>query len=186
MTRTALYRLYSADDTLLYIGITGLLETRFQAHAGDKSWWPEVTRKTVTWYDDRATAEDQERIAVQYDRPIHNIRHSLGGEIPDPPRPTSIAHSPWWTYVRSVAQGDSTNQIGLKLGMAASSVSRWKTISPKCESAVAFARVYGRPPLEALAKAEILTPEEAGMSTGAFAASSNDELATELLRRLSR
>lgn len=80
--RTALYRLYAADGTLLYIGVTGKLSVRFYYHSREKRWWPQVHGKRITWYDDRAEAEEAERCAILGEHPVHNIFHTPAqGEV---------------------------------------------------------------------------------------------------------
>jgi len=68
---TAVYRLYS-DETLIYVGVTNSLKTRFAWHAKHSSWWPQVTRKTVVWYGERYKALDAEAIAIRDEHPGHN------------------------------------------------------------------------------------------------------------------
>ena len=80
--RTALYRLYAADGTLLYIGVTGKLSVRFYYHSREKRWWPQVHGKRITWYDSRAEAEEAERCAILGENPVHNIFHTPAqGEV---------------------------------------------------------------------------------------------------------
>lgn len=78
--RTALYRLYSEDGVLLYVGITSNLERRFAQHAADKDWWPKVARREVEWYGSRRSAECAEEAAIKARIPRHNRLHS-----PEPP-----------------------------------------------------------------------------------------------------
>ena len=82
--RTAVYRLFDADDALLYVGITGDVGRRWDQHLKDKPWWPQVNRQTVEWHSDRATAEATETVAIRTERPAHNVRHSV---LPQPERP---------------------------------------------------------------------------------------------------
>jgi len=70
--RSALYRLYDAGDQLLYVGITDDPKTRFAQHRDDKPWWPQVAIRDVEWFPDRATAEAQERQAIQAESPRYN------------------------------------------------------------------------------------------------------------------
>jgi predicted GIY-YIG superfamily endonuclease len=70
--RTALYRLYDAEDRLLYVGITDVLAARMRQHAKEQQWWPEVARQTVAWYDERAKADLAETLAVAAEKPLHN------------------------------------------------------------------------------------------------------------------
>ena len=74
--RTALYRLYGANDQLLYIGASGNLETRWKTHAKERLWWPEVARRELTWYDTRAEATRAEKRAIEVERPKYNILHT--------------------------------------------------------------------------------------------------------------
>lgn len=75
--RTAVYRLFADDDALLYVGVTNNVVRRRGQHRKDKPWWPQVTRQTVEWHPDRATAEAAETTAIQAERPVHNIRAAL-------------------------------------------------------------------------------------------------------------
>lgn len=71
-SQVALYRLFDAQGTLLYVGITDDLRTRMRAHPLDKPWWPEVARKTVAWYDTREDADRAETLAIAAERPKYN------------------------------------------------------------------------------------------------------------------
>lgn len=74
--RTALYRLYEAAGTLLYIGISHDPDARFEQHAKLKDWWPLVVRRDVTWFDDRPTAAAAEADAIRSEDPEHNGTYS--------------------------------------------------------------------------------------------------------------
>lgn len=69
---TALYRLFG-PACLFYVGITGDLKVRFATHAALKSWWPEVTRKTVEFHATREAALGAELTAIRTEGPLHNI-----------------------------------------------------------------------------------------------------------------
>lgn len=73
--RTCVYRLYDANDVLLYVGITTDTAVRWQAHSTSK-WWPNVARKDVTWYAKRTDAEAAEIAAIKAERPAHNRAHA--------------------------------------------------------------------------------------------------------------
>jgi hypothetical protein len=92
----------------------------------------------------------------------------------------------WWDYVQKHARGDSANLIAKKIDMIPSSVSRWKTVPPKAENVVAFARKYDRPPVEALVAAGYLTQQEANLAppSADLADASNDELLGEVKQRM--
>ena len=76
---TALYRLYDAEDRLLYVGISGDLKERLKTHASLKPWWPDVVRKTVQWYATRADAAEAEIKAIGSERPLHNVAGAVPG-----------------------------------------------------------------------------------------------------------
>jgi len=78
---TALYRLYNADDQLLYIGITTYPPKRFVEHERDKPWWHEVARRDVEWIDNRVRAEAAERCAIAAEQPQYNRIHNIGRPI---------------------------------------------------------------------------------------------------------
>lgn len=73
--RTALYRLYDAEDRLLYVGITKNLEQRWAGHkysATSSVWWPEVVRKDIEWHPTRQAADEAETAAILRETPLHN------------------------------------------------------------------------------------------------------------------
>ncbi|MFH8531556.1 GntR family transcriptional regulator [Streptomyces tendae] len=75
--RTALYRLYDASGRLLYIGITTEPKARFASHATYKSWWPQVTRKDVSWLEGTwRQALAVEAAAIQDEKPQFNGKHN--------------------------------------------------------------------------------------------------------------
>jgi len=79
--RTAVYRLFAVDDTLLYVGVGREFGVRWERHAKTQPWWPHVDHQTVQWYpgrEDALAAEDQ---AIKSERPVYNIAGSpwIGG-----------------------------------------------------------------------------------------------------------
>lgn len=97
----------------------------------------------------------------------------------------------WAEYVRAVIGSDSGRAVAQMIGQSESAISRWKTgaVVPEPRQAVAFARAYGRQPIEALIAAGYLTAEEAGRTDEAPRALqlrdfTDLELATEMLRRV--
>lgn len=78
---TALYRLFDEAGNLLYIGITGNPRVRFDQHALDKPWWPQVARSQVHWHGTRAEAEAIETQLIRRETPPHNK-----SDIPTPTR----------------------------------------------------------------------------------------------------
>lgn len=65
----------------------------------------------------------------------------------------------WRQYVRTIATGDTNVEISRKTGIGQSTISRWGT--PRIQDAVAFARGYNQPVLEALIAAGFITAADA-------------------------
>jgi predicted GIY-YIG superfamily endonuclease len=69
---TALYRLYDANNALLYLGITWDPDWRMKGHLLDKEWMHLVVRRTVEWYPDRPSALAAEAAATETEKPLHD------------------------------------------------------------------------------------------------------------------
>lgn len=69
---TAVYRFFTEDDVLLYIGICDEPVRRWHRHA-DKPWWPQVTRFSVMWFASREEATEAEGKAIVSEKPLHNV-----------------------------------------------------------------------------------------------------------------
>lgn len=69
---TALYRLYDADNNLLYLGISWHPDFRWQQHQNNKHWTHQVVRKTVQWYPTRLEALAAEERATAAEKPRHD------------------------------------------------------------------------------------------------------------------
>ena len=102
-----------------------------------------------------------------------------------------MAESTWWQYVLTVSGNAAQREIAEATGIDQSSISRWQrgTTTPRAEAVVAFARAYGRSPVEALVAAGYLESDELGVVelttlTGDLSAVSVDSLLSELRRRV--
>lgn len=73
--RTCVYRLYDADNRLLYIGMSRDPKRRWAQHqAQRKPWWPDVVSRQVVWFPTRVIAEVVEREAIKEEHPLHNVK----------------------------------------------------------------------------------------------------------------
>ena len=74
--RTAVYRLFAADDTLLYVGVAKRFGTRWEQHARAQPWWPHVDHQTVYWHPSRESALLVEKAAIErphaHDAPLRS------------------------------------------------------------------------------------------------------------------
>lgn len=94
--KTALYRHFDADGTLLYVGVSDCLSTRDKQHAATSHWHDEVCLTKTEWLIDRTTALKKERAAISAEKPRHNIRFasaiSASESLSDLAPPDIIAH----------------------------------------------------------------------------------------------
>jgi tRNA(His) guanylyltransferase len=83
--RTAVYRLFAADNTLLYVGVAEQFGVRWEQHSKLQPWWEHVDHQTVHWYPNRGEAEATEKRAVIEEKPAYNIAGSPweGGRLHD-------------------------------------------------------------------------------------------------------
>lgn len=99
---TALYRLFDAKRTLLYVGISCDLNERMKDHRAQKPWWPSVKRGTVTWFEDRASAVHHEACVIAIEVPLYNESR------PDPRRFDARAMRPRkWTRLPGLSIGEA-------------------------------------------------------------------------------
>lgn len=71
---TSLYRLFDAEGSLLYVGITFLLPRRIQQHSAVQMWWNAVARIEVEHFADRLAAGAAEIRAINTESPQYNIK----------------------------------------------------------------------------------------------------------------
>ena len=67
-----LYRLWNGDQ-LLYVGISKSYLRRLTEHMETQPWAGLITKVTTEVYDTRKLAAQAERLAVQTEKPLHNI-----------------------------------------------------------------------------------------------------------------
>ena len=70
----SVYRAFSKDNELLYIGITKDLKNRIINHKSSKKWWIEVDRIDEESFDDRVSAMKAEARAIKSENPKYNKR----------------------------------------------------------------------------------------------------------------
>jgi predicted GIY-YIG superfamily endonuclease len=75
---TYVYRCYSDDGRLLYVGAAEDIERRLREHCRSlwSPWVGQLADIAVEWHPDRGTAEDIERQAIASESPLYNITHS--------------------------------------------------------------------------------------------------------------
>lgn len=117
--RTALYRHFAADGTLLYVGISLSPIDRLSQHMEGSRWAEQIARIEIEWHDDRADAERAERAAIMEDRPRHN---------------RTFAHSDTKLIVYALVEALTPEAIMDRLGVSSHSIRavRFKCIIPAC------------------------------------------------------
>ena len=74
----ALYRFFTTDDVLLYVGVSLNPGARWKQHRADKPWWSEVATVTVETFPTRDVVLEAERTAIQAESPRYNVVHNNG------------------------------------------------------------------------------------------------------------
>lgn len=75
---TTLYRHYSIEHELLYVGISSRPMQRHSEHRRDDPWWTQVHHTTLEHFTTRQAALDAEKLAIQTEHPRLNIVHNNG------------------------------------------------------------------------------------------------------------
>lgn len=71
-----LYRMFDADDGLLYVGISMNVAQRFAAHRSDKQWWGDITRIALEHFATRQEVLAAEHHAIRSEHPRYNVQHT--------------------------------------------------------------------------------------------------------------
>lgn len=72
------YRVYDADERLLYIGATGDIQNRLRVHGYQSPWYVQAARVDIEAFPDRPTAFAAEAYAIREESPLHNVRSKVG------------------------------------------------------------------------------------------------------------
>ena len=83
LERTAVYRLFDAHGTLLYVGVTSDPLRRWAAERYAHEWWAAVVQHKCEWYDTRKLALAVEAQAIRAEKPLHNVD---GRRLPRSPK----------------------------------------------------------------------------------------------------
>jgi predicted GIY-YIG superfamily endonuclease len=83
MTRTALYRHFDADGSLLYVGVSSSTQERLYHHNCQSGWASEIASITLEHFDNRKEAIAAERVAIATESPRHNTAWKAAPEKAD-------------------------------------------------------------------------------------------------------
>lgn len=75
---TALYRFYDRSDGLLYVGQSRDPSRRMGDHKAKKEWWAVMATMRLEWHETLEMALEAEKIAIETEKPLHNIQHNRG------------------------------------------------------------------------------------------------------------
>jgi len=71
-----LYRMYNADNVLLYVGVSKNALARMDQHEAAKPWFTEVALVKFEHHANRESVLEAERLAILTEQPRHNQQHS--------------------------------------------------------------------------------------------------------------
>ena len=70
--RTSLYRQYSKNGSLLYVGVSLIALKRIIQHSACSSWFEEISKVEIEHFETKALALEAERSAIILENPIYN------------------------------------------------------------------------------------------------------------------
>lgn len=76
MGKTQLYRAYSHEGVLLYIGISLSVFARLSGHSKTANWFSSLAHIKVQHFATRRGAMEAEKKAISTERPLYNVQHS--------------------------------------------------------------------------------------------------------------
>lgn len=68
-----LYRVFDAQDRLLYVGQTRDPKVRFSHHNSQSKWFPDACRTTTELFGSRDLVRKAEILAITTESPLHNV-----------------------------------------------------------------------------------------------------------------
>lgn len=76
----AVYRVWSADSRLLYVGSSPSPLNRAWEHSKTKAWGPDIATITVEWFESPDRAFEAEKDAIRDEKPEWNVQHRIGAK----------------------------------------------------------------------------------------------------------
>lgn len=121
-----LYRHYSRNGELLYVGISASTAARLMQHRANSGWFDDLFKITIERFPDRRAAKKAEFDAIRLEAPKYNKQFVYQ---PPPAAPEAVSHKLETAFVRKHLGND--NQIASVCGVHRSSVGRWKATVPQ-------------------------------------------------------
>lgn len=79
-----LYRLFDANDQLLYVGISKSAIHRLHQHLEQQPWSEQIAKQTVERFKNRDDLLRAERAAIKAEQPKHNLIHNTRADLETP------------------------------------------------------------------------------------------------------
>ena len=76
-TQTELYHHFGKGGVPLYVGISLSALARLVQHRSNAHWFQQIESMTIEKFPTRAAAEAAEKTAIEREKPLFNIQHSL-------------------------------------------------------------------------------------------------------------
>lgn len=74
--RQTLYRMFDADNQLLYVGVSMNVAQRFAAHRSSKRWWGDINRIDLEHFASRREVLAAEAHAIRTEAPLYNVQYA--------------------------------------------------------------------------------------------------------------
>lgn len=153
MADAYLYRVFDADDRLLYVGATMLWDQRLAKHRTAAPWYDRAATVRLEPQESITDARRAERTAIATELPEYNVHH--GRLANRPPRPVETV-SAAMAHRRRVGKrirdarrecGFTCAQIAAEVGVTRASVSNWErgNTLPHSRHGIALAKALNAP-----------------------------------------
>ncbi len=103
-----LYRHYGKNNELLYVGISLSALRRLEQHKDHSHWFPLIEKVVIEHHPSREVALQQERVAIQDEKPKYNIHHR-NQRIPEIPE--SQSEKSRWNLSRRIVNFNPMNTL---------------------------------------------------------------------------
>ena len=80
---TYLYRHFDKEGNLLYVGISLSFTKRLKQHSDNSHWFDLITNVTIENFQNRSDALEAERVSIQKENPLFNLRRPTPKEQKD-------------------------------------------------------------------------------------------------------
>jgi hypothetical protein len=95
---SSVYRIYNADDEVIYVGMSYVPAARIGVHRRTKPWGGEIVRWQAEWHPNRGACQLAEEQLIKELWPRYNVVHTPEHRM------RSVLHMPAYVHERAAAR----------------------------------------------------------------------------------